>query len=64
MRSMPEWAQWMAAFNPVKHVITLIRAVMIRGAGLAEVGRELLILSGFAAGFLTLAVHTHGRTAK
>lgn len=64
VRSMPDWAQWIAAFNPVKHIITLIRAVMIRGAGFAEVGRELLILAGFSAAFLTLAVHSHGRAAK
>lgn len=64
VRSMPEWAQWMAAFNPMKHIITLIRAVMIRGAGFAEVARELLILAGFSAGFLILAVHTHGRAVK
>lgn len=64
VRSMPDWAQWMAEFNPMKHIITLIRAVMIRGAGFPEVGRELLILTGFSAGFLALAVHTHGRTTK
>ena len=64
VRSMPEWAQWMAAFNPMKHIITLVRAVMVRGAGFADVGRELLMLAGFSAAFLTLAVHSHGRALK
>jgi ABC-2 type transport system permease protein len=64
VRSMPEWAQWIAAFNPVKHIIMLMRAVMIRGAGFADVARELWILAGFSTAFLALAVRSHGRAAS
>lgn len=64
VRSMPHWAQWMAEVNPVKHVIALVRGVMLKGAEMADVGKELLILAVFAGTFLTLAVHRHGRAAR
>jgi ABC-2 type transport system permease protein len=59
VRSMPDWAQWIAAVNPMKHVITLVRGIMLKGAGFAEVKNELLVLTAFAATFLTLAVRRH-----
>lgn len=64
VRSMPNWAQWMAAMNPVKHVISFVRAIMLKGAGLAEVKGELMVISAFAVGFLSLAVRRHGRAAR
>ena len=64
VRSMPHWAQWMAAFNPVKHVIAVVRGIMLKGAGFAEVKNELLILAAFAGTFLSLAIHRHGRAAR
>lgn len=64
VRSMPNWAQWMAEFNPVKHFITLMRGVMLKGAGFADVWRELVILGLFGATFLTLAVQRQGRTGN
>lgn len=61
VRSMPDWAQWIAAFNPMKHVITLVRGIMLKGAGFAEVRKELLVLAAFGTTFLTLAVRRHER---
>lgn len=63
VRSMPHWAQVMAEFNPVKHFIRVMRLVLLKGAGLGDIRREVLILSGFGVGFLGLAVHRHGRVA-
>ena len=34
---MPEWAQWMTEFNPVKHFIEIMRAVLLKGAGATDV---------------------------
>src|ERR1043165_5903496 len=49
VRSMPDWAQWIAAANPVKHVIGVTRAVMLKGATFADVVRPLGYLAVFAA---------------
>lgn len=61
VRSMPEWAQWIAEFNPVKHFIEMMRAVLLKGAGLADVARTLGILAAFGAGFVTLALRSYGK---
>jgi ABC-2 type transport system permease protein len=63
VRSMPDWAQWIAAVNPVKHVIGVTRAVMLKGAGLADVVRPLSYLTAFGVAVLALAVRQYGRRA-
>lgn len=52
--SMPAWAQRVAEVNPVKHFVAIMRAVLMRGAGLETVGRPILGLAG--AGLLVLAL--------
>jgi ABC-2 type transport system permease protein len=54
--SMPHWVQLAAEFNPVKHFVSISRAILIKGAGLAEVARPLGILVAFAVGMFWLAV--------
>ncbi len=44
--SMPRWAQWVAQANPVKHFVGVMRAVLVRGAGLETVGGPILGLAG------------------
>jgi len=61
IRSMPEWAQWLAEINPVKHFIGIMRAVMLKGAGVAEVVRPISILAVYGALVLTLAVRQYGK---
>jgi ABC-2 type transport system permease protein len=63
VRSMPEWAQAMAQLNPVMHFITMVRAVMLKGATLADVARTLGILGVFGVVFVGLAVRQYGKRA-
>ena len=63
VRSMPTWAQWMAQLNPVMHFIALVRAVLLKGAGLADVFRTLVILAGFGVAFVSLAVRQYAKRA-
>jgi len=60
--SMPRWAQLVAEANPIKHFIALLRGVLLRGAGPADVARELLVLTAMAAGALGLAVARYRKT--
>lgn len=62
--SMPEWARTLAEFNPMKHFIVVVRAVLLKGAGLAEIGRELVILAGFAAVTLPTSIRVYSKTAS
>jgi ABC-2 type transport system permease protein len=54
--SMPAWAQGVAEVNPVKHFVAIMRAVLVRGAGLETVGRPILGLGAAGAAVLALAV--------
>lgn len=63
VRSMPEWAQWMAEFNPVKHFIVIIRSVLLKGAGLADILRPLVILAVSGAIVLTLSIRQYSKQA-
>lgn len=62
--SMPEWAQWIARLNPMMHFITLMRAVMLKGAGVADVARELAVLAAASALVLTVAVQQYHKRAN
>lgn len=61
IRSMPEWAQMLAQLNPMKHFIGVMRAVLLKGAGLGDVVRPIGALAAFGVVMLTLAVRQHGR---
>jgi ABC-2 type transport system permease protein len=63
VRSMPAWAQWLAQANPVMHFIEIMRAVMLRGAGLREIARSLAILSAIAIGVFSLSVRQYAKRA-
>jgi ABC-2 type transport system permease protein len=63
VRSMPTWAQWMAQANPVMHFIAMTRAVLLKGAGLADVLRTIVILAGFGVVFVGLALRQYAKRA-
>ena len=54
--SMPDWAQRVAEANPVKHFVSIMRAVLMRGAGLETVGRPIMGLAAAGVAVLALAV--------
>ncbi len=53
---MPRAAQWIAEFMPLTHYLRLSRGIMLRGAGVEELWREILILGVFCIVLLGLAV--------
>ena len=57
--SMAPWVQMVSLLNPVRHFVTISRAVLVKGAGLAEVARPLLILAAYGAVMLVLAVRQY-----
>ena len=60
--SMPHWVQVAAEFNPVRHFVTIARAILMKGAGLAEILRPLAILLLFAVAIFSLAVRQYRKT--
>jgi ABC-2 type transport system permease protein len=61
VQSMPGWAQWVAQLSPVKHFIVVMRAVLVKGAGLGGVLVPIAILTAYAAVVLTLAVRQYSK---
>lgn len=62
VQSMPRWAQWVAEASPVKHFIVIMRAVLVKGAGLGDVRVPLLVLAVYGVAVLSLAVRQYSKT--
>jgi ABC-2 type transport system permease protein len=63
IRSMPDWAQWMAELNPVKHFIVIMRSVLLKGATFTDILRPLGILAASGVIVLTLSVRQYSKRA-
>ena len=63
VRAMPAWAQWLAQLNPVMHFMRLMRAVLLKGAGPADVAPQLAALAVSGVVVLTIAVGQYRKRA-
>jgi len=54
--SMPDWAQSITIFNPLKYFIQVMRMVYLKGSSLTELSTEIVALTGFAIFFNAWAV--------
>jgi ABC-2 type transport system permease protein len=61
--SMAPWVQVLSVLNPVRHFVSISRAVLMKGAGVAEVARPLMILTAYAGITLTLAIRQYSKRA-
>jgi ABC-2 type transport system permease protein len=52
LEGSPRWVQWVAHVFPLTHVLDAARAVMLDGAGLAQIAPHLLFLAATALAFL------------
>jgi ABC-2 type transport system permease protein len=57
-RGMPEWAQWIGSLLPLTHFLVLVRGIMLKGNGLAELVPQIwpialfmLVVIGVGLGF-------------
>jgi ABC-2 type transport system permease protein len=56
-RGMPQWAQWLGEALPLTHFLRIVRGILLKGNGLAEIAPDLWPIALFllAAGALALA---------
>jgi ABC-2 type transport system permease protein len=59
--SMPKWVQLASELNPVRHFVTISRAILVKGAGFMEIVRPLGILVLYATAVLSLAVRQYDK---
>ncbi|MEZ2443577.1 ABC transporter permease [Chitinophaga sp. RCC_12] len=61
--SMPPWAKVIANLTPVTHFIKVIRMIVLKGSGLADVQMELLYLALFAIVLNGWAIFNYRKTS-
>jgi ABC-2 type transport system permease protein len=57
--SMAPWVQVVSQLNPVRHFVTISRAVLVKGAGLREIARPFALLVAYAVVVLTFAIRQY-----
>lgn len=60
--TMPEFFQRLTFANPLRHFLEIIRAIFLKGAGVAELWVQFTVLAGMAAAGLAVATHRFRRT--
>ncbi|AZO76623.1 MULTISPECIES: ABC transporter permease [unclassified Bosea (in: a-proteobacteria)] len=53
---MPLWAQWLGEIFPLTHFLRVVRAIMLKGAGLDDIGLEVFYLSIFVPLYAGIAL--------
>ena len=61
-RGMPVWAQWIGELMPLTHFLRMIRAVMLKGAGPANIHPQMTALILFVIFFSLIALARFRRT--
>jgi ABC-2 type transport system permease protein len=56
IESMPQWAQIITKFNPVSYFIEVMRMVVLKGSGLADIKYHIFAILGFAVFFNSWAI--------
>ena len=61
-RGMPEWAQWIGTCLPNTHFLRIVRGILLKENGLAEIAPELWPLLLFLAVAMTIGVKRYRQT--
>lgn len=61
-RGMPEWAQWLGSCLPLTHFLRIVRGVLLKGSGAAEIAPELWPLLAFVAVAMAVGVKRYRQT--
>lgn len=60
---MPDYLQWIAKFLPLTYGVDGIRALMLQGQNLLDIGKEISVLAAYAAVLLIMAAFTLRRSS-
>ena len=53
--TLPEWLQWIAKFLPLTYGVEGIKALMVEGKGLLDIGKDVGVLAAYAVVLMGLA---------
>lgn len=63
IESMPGWVQKIVWLNPVSYFIEVVRMVVLKGSGLADIKNHILIIVVFAIVLNSLAIYNYKKTS-
>jgi ABC-2 type transport system permease protein len=61
-RGMPEWAQWLGTLLPLTHFLQLVRGIMLKGNGIAELWPQIWPILAFMATVILIGLGFYKRT--
>jgi ABC-2 type transport system permease protein len=61
-RGMPDWAQWIGEMLPLTHFLRIVRGILLKGNGLAEIWPDTLWLIGLLIVFGVVALSRYRQT--
>jgi len=59
---MPQWAQWIGNVLPLTHFLRIVRGIMLKGNGFAEVWPSLWPIWGFIVIVLLIGLKRYRQT--
>ena len=62
IESMPQWAQYLTEFNPIKYFVEVMRMVMLKGSSITDIAPQLLKTLLYAIIMNGLAVWSYKKT--
>jgi ABC-2 type transport system permease protein len=61
-RGMPEWAQWLGSLLPLTHFLVLVRGIMLKGNGIADLWPEIWPILAFMTVVILIGLRFYKRT--
>ena len=61
--SMPDWAQWVTRFNPMRYFVEVMRMVYMKGSSFADILPQVYAMLGFALVFNLWAMVSYRKTS-
>jgi len=61
-RGMPIWAQWLGEVLPLTHFLRIVRGILLKGNGMAEIAPDLLALLAFLTAVSIVSLNRYRQT--
>ena len=63
IENMPEWAQMLTNFNPIKYYMQSMRMIMLKGSGFSDIAQNIGLLIVYSIAINTLAIMNYRKRA-